>query len=588
MRASEPFRLLIVLGQKPGMTGSGVLVQEMWNEAARRGDRQHVICAGYPGDDYQSEFGTDHSIVSFSNERLSGELPFPIPGMSDVMPYKSLRYRDLSEAQALQYVASFRKRLEQLIQTFRPDIVLVHHLWLLSNLVSACGRTPCVVNVHGTGLKLTKTAPQHRHWVEREVHRIAHFLSVSRDIAADARAEYEIPEHKMSVLGNGYNPERFRLDGPVETCRHPVVLCTGKFVAWKGFRYIIRACSGISRRFRLVILGTGPPHEHDALVREAESAGVAEQVLLPGHLPQEQVARWMRRADVFVLPSVYEPFGLVLLEAMACGCPIIASAAGGPRDIVSPDLIKAQLATSDRPTERPQLDAGCGGALCRQSRRRARAKTLAARFARPPPRNRRHGTGHGMEVRLCAKRERFIYRRPPLAPSHSEFDDGGTMSPLARLESQAMQGDYFHAFFRERGLHLRRLYLEDNLDLQQATSIPPEVTPPAGLNNTIRENTEYLKNHFLQLLMSPASAEILWSLYCLPSQETQSTLGQLSPSLEALARVVRGGPNIYKMNGWLVHVLIGYSMVTSFIPKGELPQTIEWDAEVRKFCARKS
>ena len=163
----------------------------------------------------------------------------------------------------------------------------------------------------------------------------------------DAFAEYGIEKKRISVIGNGYNPDIFSVMGPRQELPGKVVVCAGKFASWKGFRFAIRACAQISTKCQLVILGTGTEIEQMKLSDEAENLGI--KVAFPGHVTHPEIAKWMRRADVFVLPSVHEPFGLVLLEALACGCRTVASGSGGPKDIITTELIQEGLATLVNP-----------------------------------------------------------------------------------------------------------------------------------------------------------------------------------------------------------------------------------------------
>ena len=333
----RPLRILSVLGQRPGFTGSGILVQELWKCAVVHGDLQRLICAGYADDDWCREFGHEYSVVTCSQAGCRGNLPFPVPGMSDVMPYPSVRYCDLSSGQVKCFISQFRRVVTQVIREFRPDLLHIHHLWALTDLWRVAKRLPCFVTVHGTDLKLAKSAGKHRHLAARNINEMAHYFCVSKDMAADAANEYGIESKKMSILGNGYNPEIFKDRGSGTNVAGKIVLCAGKFVGWKGFRFAIRASAEARTPHQLVILGTGAKEERANLLRHAEECGV--KVLFPGHVSHQEVARWMRRADVFVLPSIHEPFGMVLLEAMACGCRVVASASGGPKDIISRQLL---------------------------------------------------------------------------------------------------------------------------------------------------------------------------------------------------------------------------------------------------------
>lgn len=338
-------RILSILGQKPGMTGSGILLKELWKCGEAFGDKHRVILAAYPDDDYTEFFDGNYSSITYSHGDLVGELPFPILGMSDVMPYPSLQYSHADPSQIEMHIRAFQVRMEKAISDFNPDIVHIHHLWLLVSLAKYCSDVPCFVTVHGTELKQLVIAPQYYELVKKGIEYIDRFLCVSRDILNDTIRAYKFPSHKAICIGNGYNENIFRPEGPIAEIEGHVAVCAGKYVHWKGFHYLIRACGRLSIPHRLVILGTGPETIRQMLVQEAIANDMQDKVILTGHVSQHEVAKWFRRADVFVLPSIYEPFGLVLLEAIACGCPVIASALGGPKDIISNDLVVDGLAT---------------------------------------------------------------------------------------------------------------------------------------------------------------------------------------------------------------------------------------------------
>lgn len=334
MSINQVIRILSILGQKPGMTGSGVLLRELWQCALERGDKQRLIVAGYPNDDYSEMFNSDYSLITYSFENTKGQVPFPILGMSDAMPYPSMRFSDANSSQIERHLDAYRFKMERVISEFKPDVIHIHHLWLLVALANYCGRTPCFVTIHGTGLKQLRTAPQFQNYVEEGIEKVHHFFSVSKDIMFDACKIYNLPSNKVSFIGNGYNENIFQLEGPIAECKDKVVLAAGKFVDWKGYRFLIRACGKLKIPHQLVIAGSGPEKNRQELIEEAVKNNMQEKLLLTGQIDQVELAKWMRRANVFVLPSIYEPFGLVFLEAMACGSPVIASDCGGAKDVI--------------------------------------------------------------------------------------------------------------------------------------------------------------------------------------------------------------------------------------------------------------
>jgi glycosyltransferase involved in cell wall biosynthesis len=108
----------------------------------------------------------------------------------------------------------------------------------------------------------------------------------------------------------------------------------GRLTSEKGHRFLISALAYLKQRFgdvRLAIIGDGP--ERDRLSQQAKQAGVSEKVLFLGL--RDDVPVLLKCLDVFVLPSLYEGFGLVILEAMAAQLPVVATTVGGVPDLVT-------------------------------------------------------------------------------------------------------------------------------------------------------------------------------------------------------------------------------------------------------------
>ncbi|HEX67441.1 MAG TPA: glycosyltransferase family 4 protein, partial [bacterium] len=110
-----------------------------------------------------------------------------------------------------------------------------------------------------------------------------------------------------------------------------LIVSVGRLIKLKGFNILIGAIKKIPQA-KLVIIGEGP--ERPSLEKLIKVLGLEGRVKLTGKLPHNKVLEYLRRASLFVLPSHHEGFPHVILEAFACGCPVIATRVGGVMEIV--------------------------------------------------------------------------------------------------------------------------------------------------------------------------------------------------------------------------------------------------------------
>ena len=181
--------------------------------------------------------------------------------------------------------------------------------------------------------------------VPRSVARASHILADSESTRRDLAAVWRVPDDKVTVLHSGVN-ERFRPVTDAATLGavraryglgdRPYVLTVGTVQPRKNYELLVRAFRSVAESLphALVIAG-GRGWLSNGLRAEIDRQGLAERVLLPGFVDDADLPALYSAADLFVFPSLYEGFGLPLLEAMACGVPVISSDASSLPEVAT-------------------------------------------------------------------------------------------------------------------------------------------------------------------------------------------------------------------------------------------------------------
>lgn len=247
----------------------------------------------------------------------------------------------------LGWMPDFGRRLARYWRTAPPDIA--HgHFWMsgLATLAAARdGAVPVVHTFHALGTVKRRhqgeadTSPRERAEAERIIARqVDRVIATCADEVAELR-RMRVPGDATRIVPCGVDPRAFTPSGPrVALGPDPVLLALGRAVPRKGVETTIRALRHVPGATLVVAGGCPGEPEPERLSRVADACGVAGRVRFRGRVSREEVPVLMRSADVVVSVPWYEPFGIVPLEAMACGVPVVASAVGGHLDTVVPGV----------------------------------------------------------------------------------------------------------------------------------------------------------------------------------------------------------------------------------------------------------
>jgi glycosyltransferase involved in cell wall biosynthesis len=250
----------------------------------------------------------------------------------------------------LPYMDEFALRLARCFRGDRPDLVHAH-FWMSGKAALAASlplALPVLQTFHALGVVKRRhqgtadTSPPERIAIERElIERTTGIVATCRDEVEELR-ELGASLPRVRIVPCGVDLSLFRPDGPIAprgSFRHRVVVVT-RLVERKGVDVVIRALAALPDT-ELVVAGgpeaaaLGADPETRRLLGIARELGVAERVTLLGRLEREQVPALLRSADAVACCPWYEPFGIVPLEAMACGVPVVASSVGGLLDTVT-------------------------------------------------------------------------------------------------------------------------------------------------------------------------------------------------------------------------------------------------------------
>jgi N-acetyl-alpha-D-glucosaminyl L-malate synthase BshA len=301
----------------PTYGGSGVVATELGMELAARGHEVHFITYANPirlDDDYPRIF------------------------------YHEVHVTDYPLFQYPPYSLALSSRMAEVARTANLDLLHVHYAiphsisaWLASQMVEE-RRLPVVTTLHGTDVTLVGMDPSYLPITRFSIEKSDGVTSISNHLRQQTHEVLGV-RHEIRVIHNSVNCEMYRPERDLELRRRyakpdeKILMHLSNFRPVKRVLDCVRAFSKITPRVpaRLLMVGDGPDRAPAEML--ARKLGVADRVVFLGK--QMRVAHLLPIADVMLVPSEMESFGLAALEAMACGVPAVASRVGGLPEVVT-------------------------------------------------------------------------------------------------------------------------------------------------------------------------------------------------------------------------------------------------------------
>jgi len=258
-----------------------------------------------------------------------------------------MTFYDLTDDQLDMYLSAFEKAVAGAVESFKPDVIHGQHIWLLSWLAIKTG-VPYVVTAHGTDLMGYKQGERFRKYADETAEGAKKIITISNDNNELVCELFPTCANKAFYMQNGYDTDRFY---PEPVAREKIeemfnlklqkklVLFVGKLAGFKGVDVFVEALRLYEEKhpgeITSFIAGDG---ELAAPLKKQAADAKLDTLYFLGHLNSIQLRELYSTADVSVFPSRREPFGLVAIEALACGSSVIATNQGGLKDIINDDV----------------------------------------------------------------------------------------------------------------------------------------------------------------------------------------------------------------------------------------------------------
>jgi glycosyltransferase involved in cell wall biosynthesis len=229
------------------------------------------------------------------------------------------------------------------------DIIHAHNAFPdgVASVKAFGNKFPIIVTVHGSDVNMYAMKPNFQPNIVDALNKVNCIICVSTSLKNKLH-EIGITT-KCEVIPNGVNTELFSPGDRTEACRllglapeKPRIIFIGNFTKVKGVEYLIQSMPAVLKEYpdcELILLGAQPENNYIKKYNKLiESTGIMNATKIVHMVPHEKLPPWMRASDLLVLPSIREGFGLVVAEALACGCPVVATKSGGPESIVGEGL----------------------------------------------------------------------------------------------------------------------------------------------------------------------------------------------------------------------------------------------------------
>ena len=357
-------KILSIITQKPSSTGSGIYLTEILKSYQHLGEEQAVICGVTKEDKLPDIPSVDFFPVYYESE----ELPYPVLGMSDEMPYNSTRYKDLTKEMLEQFERAFSKKLEEVMSVFSPDLILCHHLYLLTALVrEKCPQIPIFAFCHNTDLRQMEKHDLEKERIVRNIQKLDKIFTPKEAQRQEVLRLYGVEPEKVINIGIGYNAEELGLPTGDVLSPHGIprrreirsasgekyakgeywdLLFAGKLGEKKGVFSLLRSLEALYQKgrknFRLFMVGdNGNQEEKEAVFALAKTCNYPIHFL--GRLEYSDLIPWYEFSDCFLLPSFFDAVPMTVIESLACGNKVVLTALEGLEDFFTENLPTAPI-----------------------------------------------------------------------------------------------------------------------------------------------------------------------------------------------------------------------------------------------------
>lgn len=319
-------KILSITAQKPNSTGSGVYLTELVKEYAKEGHTQAVVAGAYEDDIVELPEGVRFYPVYFTehasdDSSMETKIPYPITGMSDEMPYKSTRYCDMTPEMVQVFQNAFLKAIKTAVSDLEPDVILCHHLYLLTAIVRERFPKKKIYGFcHNTDLRQMQKTDLEREYIREQIYKLDHIFVPQSAQEKGVMDIYGVEKERITALGMGYNSQIFCPMGEKGKDGVTRLVFAGKIAEKKGVMSLLRSLSLLpfeKDSVKLYLAGsTGNQEEYQIIEKLAKKCPY--EVTFVGRLSQPELAKVYNQCDIFVLPSFFEGIPLTVIEALAC------------------------------------------------------------------------------------------------------------------------------------------------------------------------------------------------------------------------------------------------------------------------------